>query len=525
MDSSTTGCACQRYKTLEAIRRPYLNRARACAHYTIPSLFVPEGFNSNSDLYTPYQSLGARGVNNLAARLVLALLPPSSTFFRLRPKAKDVAKLDQEKKTALDKALSMVEQDILKELESRAGRVVAYEAMKNLVVGGNVLIDCTDDRFRLFHLGHYVVRRSPSGRVIELCIQECITPEDVPETIREQVKHKLAGPDGKEYKSTGDKTVHLYTHVCYEDGKYRRYQEVCGIEVPGSESSYPDGKLPYLALRWSRIDGEDYGRSHCDDYIGDLVSAEGLAKAIVELAGCSARALVLVNPSGQTNIEDLEKRPNWAIVPGREEDVHVLSANKIADLQVAKATLDGIEQRLAFAFLLNSAIQRNAERVTAEEIRYMIQELENSFGGVFSVLSQEFQSPVVTVIMSSMIRKGKVPDIKDSTDVVIVTGLDALGRTQEVNHLTQYVQTLQTSFGPQVIAQYISVSEFATRLAAGMGVQHEGLVRSEQDIANMNNVSQNQSIAEKLGPSMIREMGQSARQANEQANPAAQPPG
>ncbi|UZT50437.1 head-to-tail connector protein [Enterobacter phage 04_vB_Eclo_IJM] len=32
---------------------------------------------------------------------------------------------------------------------------------------------------------------------------------------------------------------------------------------------------------------------------------------------------------------------------------------------------DAIEQRLGWAFLLNSAVQRNAERVTAEEIRYV----------------------------------------------------------------------------------------------------------------------------------------------------------
>ena len=60
-------------------------------------------------------------------------------------------------------------------------------------------------------------------------------------------------------------------------------------------------------------------------------------------------------------------------------------------MQVSLQAITRIEERLAFDFLLNSAIQRKAERVTAEEIRYMAQELETAQGGVYSILSQEMQ--------------------------------------------------------------------------------------------------------------------------------------
>ena len=33
-------------------------------------------------MYQPYQGIGARGVNNLASKLSLALMPPNSPFFR-----------------------------------------------------------------------------------------------------------------------------------------------------------------------------------------------------------------------------------------------------------------------------------------------------------------------------------------------------------------------------------------------------------------------------------------------------------
>ena len=66
-----------RYNTLEAIRDPYLDRARDSAEFTIPSIMPREHHTGHTVLYTPYQGIGARGVNNLSSKLLLALLPPN----------------------------------------------------------------------------------------------------------------------------------------------------------------------------------------------------------------------------------------------------------------------------------------------------------------------------------------------------------------------------------------------------------------------------------------------------------------
>ena len=73
----------ERYEKLKGKRQSYLDRARECSELTIPSLIPEDGFNSSSELYNPFQSVGARGVNNLASKLLLLLLPPNSPFFRL----------------------------------------------------------------------------------------------------------------------------------------------------------------------------------------------------------------------------------------------------------------------------------------------------------------------------------------------------------------------------------------------------------------------------------------------------------
>ena len=65
-----------RYAKLEGDRRPYTDRAEKCAKYTIPMAFPKATDSSSTNYETPYQSIGARGVNNLTSKLMLALFPP-----------------------------------------------------------------------------------------------------------------------------------------------------------------------------------------------------------------------------------------------------------------------------------------------------------------------------------------------------------------------------------------------------------------------------------------------------------------
>ena len=71
------------YTNLSADRSSFLDRARTASEITIPSLLPEQGHSGSSILPTPYQSIGAEGINNLASKLLLSLLPPNSPFFRL----------------------------------------------------------------------------------------------------------------------------------------------------------------------------------------------------------------------------------------------------------------------------------------------------------------------------------------------------------------------------------------------------------------------------------------------------------
>ena len=132
------------FDRLKNDRDNYTQRAEKCATYTIPSLFPKESDDGGTNYATPYQSVGARGVNNLSSKILLAMLPPNQPFFRLGFDQEVQQQLaesgDMTLKAQLDEQLSMMEQIIMRYIESSSMRPTLFEAIKQLVISGNSLL-------------------------------------------------------------------------------------------------------------------------------------------------------------------------------------------------------------------------------------------------------------------------------------------------------------------------------------------------------------------------------------------------
>jgi hypothetical protein len=76
----------ERYVKLSSDRAQFLTTARQASDLTLPYLIRDEEtYNKSSKvLKTPWQSVGAKGVVTLASKLMLALLPPQTSFFKLQ---------------------------------------------------------------------------------------------------------------------------------------------------------------------------------------------------------------------------------------------------------------------------------------------------------------------------------------------------------------------------------------------------------------------------------------------------------
>ena len=78
--------ASERYSQLTANRAHFLDTAVECSKLTLPYLVQQDVSRKGtpSSLKQPWQSVGAKGVVTLAAKLMLSLLPPQTSFFKLQ---------------------------------------------------------------------------------------------------------------------------------------------------------------------------------------------------------------------------------------------------------------------------------------------------------------------------------------------------------------------------------------------------------------------------------------------------------
>jgi hypothetical protein len=509
-----------RYSKLETDRSPFLDRAKECARLTVPLLEHVYAGTTNSKIATNFESIGSRGISNLTAKILAALFPTNTPSFRLSLDDLEMeqgAPEDASLKDQINSALGKVERGFMRTAAEAGDRVSHAETIMHTLVSGNALLYIAKEGPKVYHLGQYVCRRDPRGKTVEMITKESALPETLGPKAREAYETAkmllpTIGEDGK-VPEKNDTPIDIYTRIWRTKSGWTWVQEVAGQKVPDSQGNAPEHACPWIPVRYRSIGGEHYGRSFVEDYTGDLMSAEKLSRAIVEGAAAAAKLLILVNPNGTTRIEDITDSDNGEAVYGNAPDVTTLQMNKAADFRVAENLLTKIEQRLEFAFLMNTAIQRNGDRVTAEEIRYMAGELEDALGGVYTLLAQEYQLPYVNRRLHMMQQAGKMPKInRKLVKPTITTGIEALGRGHDRNRLVGYLTTLAQTIGPEAVMQHVNVGTLIQRLALADGIDTENLMRTPEEIQQEQQQAQLMGMIQQLGPQAIQQAGGLAQQ-------------
>ncbi|AXY81861.1 head-to-tail connector protein [Dickeya phage Mysterion] len=508
------------YDRLKNDRNTYETRAQDCAKYTIPSLFPKDSDDGSTNYTTPWQSVGARGLNNLASKLMLALFP-QQTWMKLTISEFQAKQMvtDAEALAKIDEGLSMVERIIMNYIDSNSYRVTLFEALKQLCVAGNCLLYVPQPEgnytpLKLYKLASYVCERDAYGSVLQIITLDKMAYAALPEDVRNSL-------DGDH---TPEEEIELYTQIYLDDesGNFLKYEEIDGVEIEGTDAEYPVDALPYIPVRMVRQDGEAYGRSYVEEYIGDLKSLENLQEAIVKMAMITAKVVGLVNPNGITQVRRLNKAQTGDWVAGRREDIDFLQLEKTGDFTVANNVAQQIEARLGFAFMLNSAVQRTGERVTAEEIRYVASELEDTLGGVYSILTQELQLQLVRVLLKQLQVTKKIPQLpKEAIEPTVSTGLAALGRGQDLQKLTQCIQAW-SALAPMAQDPDINIAVLKLRIANALGVDTSGLILTDEQRAALQSRQGAQTFTENAAASAGAGAGAQATASPEAMQAAAQ---
>ena len=465
-----------RYDHLTSYRNHFLNIAVECSELTLPYLIQrDETRPSHKNLRQPWQSVGSKAVVTLASKLMLALLPPQTAFFKLQmDDSKLGTELPAEIRSELDLSFAKMERMVMDSIAASGDRVAVHQAIKHLVVGGNALLYMGKDGIKHYPLNRYVVERDGNGNVIEIVTKELINKQLLPQEFQEL--------KAKESVSMGSNTndVEIYTHVKLDNNRWVWHQEAFDKVIPNTDGKSPKDANPWLVLRFNSVDGENYGRGRVEEFLGDFKSLNALSQAMVEGSASAAKVVFVVSPSSMTKPQTIAQAGNGAIVQGRPEDIGVIQVGKTADFSTALSMMQTLERRLLEAFLVLNV--RQSERTTAEEVRLTQLELEQQLGGLFSLLTVEFLVPYLNRKLLVLSRAGQLPKYpKDLVKPTIVAGINALGRGQDRESLTAFITTIAQTLGPEAMMKFINADEAIKRLAAAQGIDVLNLVKSMED--------------------------------------------
>lgn len=468
------------WESMTRDRSTMMSRKEAQAAATIPSTMPEDCYNvRNEALTNGASSLGNQGATNIVNKLMLAMFAPGITFMKLdmpaKLKAKFLEDLQLKDDSMLTDVLAEGEREAIRVLEQSGSRPALYEGLAALVCVGDVLMDLSDtDVISFINLRDYAVERNRKGLVLRIVFREMTRVQDLEDEA--QKEYRAAVPTCK----ARDK-VTVYTTVRYTRGMYRSSVFVEDVPLSHRHSGkWKPENMPYRALTWRLPLGQDYGISLAEDYSNDLGTHEVVSDALADGVVLASQFRWACNPSGITQPEDVEKGRNGDVIPADPNDLKLIFANMGQQLQTVIAAEELYARRIGRGFLMNTMTTRNSERTTAQEVKIQAIELEQSLGGVYSRQAIDMQGP----ISRWMLRKADVNIRGTKIEPTIITGLDALSRTAELERLIGFLGDVTAlSNIPTETRERLNEAPIISDMAAGRGVNRNRYVASDEVVA------------------------------------------
>ena len=449
------------------------------AGWTLPYVYAPHDANAGDSHDYDFQSVGAQSTNHLANKIVDVLFPHGRPFFRLdlsQEQKDELNELDVSP-AQIDEILSLAEKESMKNMSKSNMRTALLEVIKSLIITGNSLLYIpTDDdaKAQVYNVNDYVVLRDPSGTPYKTITRDAHVVATLPDDIKAIVRKDTIGKD-----LNPDDKVTIYTGIeKLVDGRYVVWQEIDNItRVPRQIGIYTEHDVPWIPLTWNLSRGHNYGTGLVEEYAGAFATYSSLAESLVNLAAIVADIKILVDPMGSTDVPTLNDSVSGTYVYGNADDISYLQLEKAHDMKFLHEQMETYARRIGAGFLFNSAVTRNAERVTAEEIRMQAQELEGSLGGVYGRLSETLQLQLARREVK------KLGASFEGVEPTIVTGMESLSRQTELDDIMLFFRDLAILADlPERVAELLNFPTIISKLGAARRVEYKELLLDEDTV-------------------------------------------
>lgn len=447
-----------------------LTRTERFAALTIPKIMLPEGMDvMNTDITHDYQFLGAQAVNHLTNKIAMTLFAPTRPFFKAQLSEKAQEENGDTDPVVVDAAMANIEREAMRRMDRLAIRPKIYSAIRNLIVTGNVLVEFLRDSLRVYGMRQWAVKRTYDGGLHTLIIREKMKFDELAD--------KVQGILHRHYQD--DSEVHFYRLI--ERVQKGRYKLTCAVDThilpPAFSHTYSEETLPFQVMTWDLGDNDDYATGLVEEYVGGFEAISQMAEGMVNGGTMAAEFRWLLSP-GLTKADDFEDTENGSAIPGNKDDISVVGPENHEAISVLSTIYDKYARGIGAAFLLHSAVTRDAERVTAEEIRLSANELESAHGGTYSTLATNMQGPVARWLLTGVDKRLNSRDV----EVSVVTGLDGMSRNGDLENLRLAFQDLTfIATAPDEVKARLKYNPLVKYIGAGRGVDLSPFVMSDEE--------------------------------------------
>lgn len=471
-----------RWMTLETNRGDIITRCEEYAEWTLPAVF-PRQEMKNTEQEHSLVPIGPLAVNHLANKIVQTLFPLDRPFFALIPSEEIEDKLADAKDGAvrlekLKHNLGRLEQRASRTLNMNKYRPQAVMSAKLLIITGNALeYDDPAGGVQVYSIRDYVVERDLSGRVLTVITRDTKAFGTFTKSVRDFLQQH------QDYRTaTANTPVTLYTRVEMNDeGKYEVTQSANNIPLPRKAVVYTADKLPWRVLVMNLARGEDYGRGLVEEQSPLFRVIEGLTASMVESAAIVADIKFLVDPASGIDVMEMNNSRSGTYHSGRVDGIGTAKVDRRIELQFLDQSIDRYSRQLANAFLMQSGMTRDAERVTAEEIRHDARELDTAFGGLYSRFAYEWQFPLARNIMAQLSIQDTVGGVR-LFDAVVVTGIESLSRTGQLENMRMLMMDMAAlNEIPEDVRAELSIPRVVGLFASARQIDISGLLKTAKE--------------------------------------------
>ncbi|NRA58609.1 MAG: hypothetical protein HRU13_10905 [Phycisphaerales bacterium] len=467
----------------ESTRRAWaLYVAAECSRLSVPhvqpvqseySSPLTEQYTNINGIQPSLQSIGYRGASTLASGITLAIAPPTQLMWRSKPKPEIDAELRQNPDRWQQAMAELAAQDILAHayLDSTSMatdtrsysadfRSRLFTACLQLVVTGDVLLHIDDDlALTVYRRDRYVTVRDEQGRVVAHGIKTFVDPLTLDDAELAQIRKRRVDLERQDYKA---RLCEKYTAVAWEHDKkrWKIWHEIDG-QVLGDSVTY-EKVSPYIAVPLYLNGEDDYGHGIIETNLADLTALESMERSRLDILASASRLLIGVDTGCQVDLDQIVETPNGGFIPdvrvegGQIQDIAALDIASFRDFQMLTEGVRDKREDLGQDLMIESASQPTGDRVTATQINRIAREIEGRHGPILIPMTAALLRNLSAKVNQILHKRNKMSVLGDmivpyaNQEPVPITGIERLYQDQQLQRLSQFVQTISL-LGPEAV--------------------------------------------------------------------------